>query len=104
MGWLSVAPGSPDIGPQDRLEEVVKGVLEAFGSTGLRVGDDEADDLWCDELLREEGQHHEAPLRCLGGPGLFRLLTRSVFDLGDDGRRLLPDGLGEVEKTTLHRH
>ena len=103
-GWLTVAPGSPDICPKDLVGEAVKGVLEAVGSTGLPVVEDEADDLWRDELLWEERQHHEAPLRGLGHPGNFCRFTHSFFDLGDDGGRLLADVLGEVEKTTLHRH
>ena len=47
---------SPDIGPEDCLGEIIKGLLETVRNSGLPVVDDEAEDVFRDELQGRSGR------------------------------------------------
>ena len=92
-GGLWRAGKSSDIGPEDRIGEIVKGLLEAVRNSGLPVVDDEAEDVFPDELLGEEWENHQTPLGVLGLAVDLALLTNSLLDKVQNWNRVLPDVL-----------
>ena len=91
----------PDVRPEDRRDEFSENVA-VLRAALLPGAENEADDLGCDQLLREEREHHEAPLRFQRQPVCLRLLTRSSSDGRHHGRRVSPEVLGEMEKAAFY--